>query len=579
MNKTLFLAWQEKESMRRWFPLGRLDVWNETDTENALYRFRYIKGLCMAQEETGIFRFLPFLDPDTIYEAEENFALFKNRVMNRKRPDFDKYLEYLNLPRNATDTQMLSVSGGYRATDNFEIFPKIEKEADGSFQTRFFLHGLKLPDTENLELIDSLGVDSQLSMDIPKSDSSNVPVANIKTKHGEIIGQAPCYLASELSKAGEKLSELTVKILRKNPIPAPLKERILLEVGGNLGNYKPMSSEEFTPIARETDRFATANSWNKEYTDRNADSYHGYVNYLSQRNQHNNLVDHYTRVINIDNQNSGAYHNLGIAKAKLGLHKEALKDYDKAIKIDPNRAREYYSRGYSKAMLGRHQEALKDFDEAIKIDPDFAQAYNNRGSSKAALGRYQEVLEDVDKAIKIDPDLVDAYNNRGNSKAALGRHKEALEDFDKAIEIDSSYALAYHNRGNSKAALGRHKEALEDFDKAISINLDLAHAYNSRGNSKAALGQYKEALEDFDKAIEIDSSYAHAYHNRGYVKAVLGRYQEALEDFDKAININPQDAETYRLRAISKEQLGDESGAQEDLAMYEKLKDKGNKTD
>ena len=214
--------------------------------------FRYIQGLCMAQEETGVFQFLPFPDPDAIYEAEENFALFKNRVMNRKRPDFDKHLEHLNLPRNATDTQMLSVSGGYRATDNFEVFPKIEKEADGSFQARFFLHGLKLAETENLELIDSLGVDSQLSMDIPESDSSNVPVANIKTEQGATIGQAPCYLASELAKAGAELSELTVKILRKNLIPAPLKERVLLEVSGKLGSYEPMSSEAFTPIAQDT---------------------------------------------------------------------------------------------------------------------------------------------------------------------------------------------------------------------------------------------------------------------------------------------------------------------------------------
>ncbi len=26
MNKTLFLAWQDKEKTREWFPVGRLDV-------------------------------------------------------------------------------------------------------------------------------------------------------------------------------------------------------------------------------------------------------------------------------------------------------------------------------------------------------------------------------------------------------------------------------------------------------------------------------------------------------------------------------------------------------------------------
>src|SRR5271167_1734491 len=37
--------------------------------------------------------------------------------------------------------EILSVSGGRRITDALEVFPKLERQPDGFFQCRFFLHG------------------------------------------------------------------------------------------------------------------------------------------------------------------------------------------------------------------------------------------------------------------------------------------------------------------------------------------------------------------------------------------------------------------------------------------------------
>ena len=61
--------------------------------------------------------------------------------MNRKRPDFADYLRSLDMSEEADSIEILSTNGGRRETDSYEVFPKIEKDGEGCFRCRFFLHG------------------------------------------------------------------------------------------------------------------------------------------------------------------------------------------------------------------------------------------------------------------------------------------------------------------------------------------------------------------------------------------------------------------------------------------------------
>ena len=62
--------------------------------------------------------------------------------MDAGRVDFSEYLRQLDLePATADPISILSVTGGTRQTDNLEVFPKIERQADGRFRCRFFLQG------------------------------------------------------------------------------------------------------------------------------------------------------------------------------------------------------------------------------------------------------------------------------------------------------------------------------------------------------------------------------------------------------------------------------------------------------
>ena len=136
-EKTLFLAWQDKRLTREWFPVGRLDISPGADS----YRFRYIKGAQRAQSSAGFVPLMDFPDWNRTYESSVLFPLFMDRIIQASRQDFPEYLQMLDLPEGANATDILTVAGGERATDNFEVFPKLERKPDGSFDSRFFLHG------------------------------------------------------------------------------------------------------------------------------------------------------------------------------------------------------------------------------------------------------------------------------------------------------------------------------------------------------------------------------------------------------------------------------------------------------
>lgn len=243
--QTLFLAWQDKVHTRRWFPVGRLDV----DLPHSAYRFRYTQGADQAHSLAGFPPLVDFPDLHRDYRSGELFPMFRNRVITRGRPDFSDYLKRLDLPEGADPIEMLSVDGGFRATDAFEVFPKIEKRADGAFRCRFFLHGWRhLPETAQQRL-EQLGAGEQLYVALELTNPATQMAVQIQTTDYCMIGWAPRYLVNDLMGAIAKApGDYKASVVRINPVPAPSKQRVLVELSGHWPDHDPMTAAEFRPL-------------------------------------------------------------------------------------------------------------------------------------------------------------------------------------------------------------------------------------------------------------------------------------------------------------------------------------------
>lgn len=240
-TRILFLAWQEPKS-RQWFPVGRLDA------EEDSYRFRYTRGAERAQGKASfpLSAEFPYIEKD--YRAKNLFATFGNRVMARSRPDRADHLRNLGLEENADPVEILSVNGGRRVTDAYQVFPKLSKGEEGKFTCRFFLHGWRyMPDAAR-ERIDKLKEWEKLLVAIKLKNPATGLAAQIQTEDYHMIGWTPRWLMPDVVAAARETGECAACVVRVNPLPPPSPQRVLIEMTGRWDKHEPMTGEDFVPL-------------------------------------------------------------------------------------------------------------------------------------------------------------------------------------------------------------------------------------------------------------------------------------------------------------------------------------------
>ena len=249
-ERTLYLGWQDRAQTRAWFPVGRLD----TDLTGPSFRFRHLQGAVQARN-TGGFDLVPgFGDLHGDYTSPVLFPVFQNRVMSPRRPDFENYVKGLGLDPDvdpsADPTSLLLVDGGRRVTDFFEVFPKLVKNEDGSFVCRFFLHGLRHTNEPARARMGSLEPGEQLHVALDLTNPTKQPAVQIQTLDYFMIGWSPRYFAHDLMMAmAESGGNYEARVVRVNPVPHPSSQRVLVEMRSRWENHKPMSGEDFQPLA------------------------------------------------------------------------------------------------------------------------------------------------------------------------------------------------------------------------------------------------------------------------------------------------------------------------------------------
>ena len=210
--------------------------------------FAILMGAERAQKEA---EFLPLLDFPRLsedYKSSELFPLFRNRVIAPRRPDRPDYLRNLDLSEDADPIEILSVNGGTRMTDDYEVFPKLVKHADGRFACRFFLHGWRHVNASAQDRMDRLTQGEELYVTLELTNPATRLAVQVQTTDYSMIGWTPRYLVQDLTAAMAETANYSAHVVRINPQPAPSKQRVLIEMRGCWHKHEPMSSQDFQPL-------------------------------------------------------------------------------------------------------------------------------------------------------------------------------------------------------------------------------------------------------------------------------------------------------------------------------------------
>jgi len=226
-----------------WRPVGRL----EHDGE--LYRFWYTQG---ARKE-GFRPFSQMDDLEQIYESDDLFPLFANRLLPKSRPEYEAYLRWsgFDIGNPPDPILVLGVTEGIRQTDAVEVFPCPLPGADGCYLNKFFLHGIRWLPPATIERIGRLkdGERLRLMLDVQNENDPNAVALRTDAELMQ-IGYVPRYLANDVSQLVQKCHvdfiDLSVDRVNRD---APLQNRVLCRMHACWPDgFQPCSGSDFAPI-------------------------------------------------------------------------------------------------------------------------------------------------------------------------------------------------------------------------------------------------------------------------------------------------------------------------------------------
>jgi len=199
-------------------------------------------------------KFKPFEKMDNlnkIYESEELFPLFKNRLLQKSRPEYKEYLEWLDIGnREMHPMEELALTGGVRATDSLQLFP-IPVDKNGYYEVKFFSHGIRYLATSYIDRANKLKEGDKLYImkDIQNPHDSNALLLRTEDPP-ELMGYCPKNYVNDFNILIKENNPDNVEVeVVKNNLNAPSQLKLLCQFKTKwYKGFKPFSDEEFQTI-------------------------------------------------------------------------------------------------------------------------------------------------------------------------------------------------------------------------------------------------------------------------------------------------------------------------------------------
>lgn len=245
----LFVAWQDPET-RAIEPVAVLTQF-KSPSRPAQYKFSYLRRVTSL---AGFEPFSAFPELGTDYISEQLFPFFANRVLARKRSDYEATMKLLDLQVEAEPFEVLARSGGRRETDRLEVFPEPVPDGNGLATCMFFVRGLRYF-SGSAEAAEELKTHEELRMldDLQNPvNSGAIILAKREDSDLRLLGYIPDYLASHAQTVVERCGPANVRVTVEhvNPRDTPRHMRVLCRITSCWPpGYAPFADEAFRPMS------------------------------------------------------------------------------------------------------------------------------------------------------------------------------------------------------------------------------------------------------------------------------------------------------------------------------------------
>jgi hypothetical protein len=192
-------------------------------------------------------------DLEEVYESEELFPIFANRLLSKSRPEYEAYLKWGGFdPDNPpAPISILGVTEGRRQTDSIEMFPCPVPDSSFNYVNRFFLHGLGRLPVAAQERVNHLKSGEELYLMFDFHNPIDPQAMALRTVENDrfMIGYVPRYLARDVwDIVWECCRDVKILVERVNK-DAPLQQRLLCRMNSCWPEkFRPCDDKAFRPI-------------------------------------------------------------------------------------------------------------------------------------------------------------------------------------------------------------------------------------------------------------------------------------------------------------------------------------------
>ena len=246
---------------------------------------------------------------------------------------------------------------------------------------------------------------------------------------------------------------------------------------------------------RKQGRFSESTTWYREVLDLDpqfAPAHAGMGVALYELGQYGRAVESLQQAVSLKlgTLPIDAHQFLAEALYKQERHEEAVERYRVVVELDPKEAAAYAGIGYALYRLQRYEGAVESLGRSVSLEPESPDSVNRHvamGQAYEALGRTEEAATQYLRASEIDSRNVTALNSLAWLRFRQQRYEEALDHYETLVDIDDADAQVRVNMAAALHYLGRPEEALRSLERAMSLDPALA---------ETGLGEIRDALRE-----------------------------------------------------------------------------------
>ncbi|HOY68203.1 MAG TPA: tetratricopeptide repeat protein [Candidatus Ozemobacteraceae bacterium] len=220
---------------------------------------------------------------------------------------------------------------------------------------------------------------------------------------------------------------------------------------------------------------------------------------LLQRNQPDEAVTLYEKILTLQPTHGGALTRLGLKALDEAQYQKALELFTKAREASPDNRETLRGLAFALHHNEKHAEAVSQFKTVLDLDEKDPEAWMLLGKSYEQLGKVKEASEALEKAKQ------------------LGRTDETIK------------GLVGYDLARNLYATGKTAEAVKEYQKTIKTSpepatgwFELGKLYDEQHDSDAAIDAYRKAFEADDQRGEAILRIAELLHLDGRLDEALG---------------------------------------------------------